>query len=68
MKNKLFGNRIPPSCTYCKNALSDGYAVVCSKSKQIKNGKCRSFDYDPLMREPKSITLHGTYTAEDFKL
>ncbi len=68
MKNKLFGRNIEPDCKYCANAVFDGYTFVCQKSKQMKNGKCKSFDYDPLMREPKSVTLRGTYTAEDFKL
>ncbi len=68
MKKKLFGNKIITDCVYCSNSDYDGYVVDCKKGKQIKNGKCRSFEYDPLMREPRSITLSGNYTADDFKI
>ncbi len=68
MKNKLFGNNISPDCSYCANAFFENGIVACRKSKHISDGKCRSFSYDPLMRVPRTVTLRGTYTAEDFKL
>ena len=55
MKNKLFGKNIVPDCAYCDNAV-------------FENAKCRAFDYNPLLRVPRSVTLRGTYTIEDFKL
>ncbi len=68
MKKKLFGNKIIVDCSYCNNSFIQNYCLECAKSKQIKNGKCRSFSYDPLLREPRSVTLSGNYTADDFKL
>ena len=71
MKSKLFGKNINPDCRYCDFAEIGNDIVagqICQKGKQIYNGKCRSFSYNPLLRVPRSITLHGTYTAEDFKL
>ena len=68
MRKKLFGNNIEPDCMYCENAVFNKYDVFCKKSKGIRNGRCRPFKYDPLMREPKSISLRGNYTAEDFRL
>ena len=68
MKNKYFGKNISPDCSYCGNSVLDNGAFACKKSKQIIDGKCRAFDYDPHLRVPRTVTLRGTYTAEDFKL
>ena len=68
MKKKLFGRNITPDCGYCENAAIENGAFVCTKSRRITDGKCRAFSYDPLMRVPRTVTLRGTYTAEDFKL
>ncbi len=68
MKNKLFGKNIVPDCAYCDNAAVENGEVVCKKAKKIEDGKCRAFDYNPLLRVPRSVTLRGTYTIEDFKL
>ncbi len=68
MKNKLFGRNIVPDCSYCGNALFENGMIACKKSKHISNGRCRSFDYDPLLRVPRKVSLYGSYTAEDFKL
>lgn len=68
MKNKLFGKNISPDCSYCEHAVFEQGRISCAKAKQLIDGRCRAFSYDPLMRTPVSITLHGTYTADDFKL
>ena len=68
MKNKLFGRNITPACTYCDNSYFENGVIGCQKSKQIKNDKCRSFSYNPLLRVPVRVSLYGNYTAEDFKL
>ncbi len=68
MKNKLFGRNISPDCSYCSNSVFESGVFICKKSKTITDGRCRSFDYDPLLRVPRTVTLKGTYTAEDFKL
>ncbi len=68
LKNKLFGNNIVPDCSYCENSSFENGFIACRKSKHISQGKCRSFSYDPLLRVPRTITLQGIYTADDFKL
>lgn len=68
MKNKLFGKNIVPDCSYCGNSAFENGIIVCKKLKHIKDGKCRSFDYNPLLRVPRKVSLYGNYTADDFKL
>ncbi len=68
MKKNLFGQNIVPECAYCENFIFEKNVTYCSKGKQLKNGKCRSFKYDPLMRLPKANELKVTYTADDFKI
>lgn len=68
MKNKFFGRNISPDCSYCNRAVRNNGVIACQKNKQIIDGKCRSFDYDPLLRVPRTVALRGTYTAEDFIL
>ena len=43
MKNKFFGKNISPDCSYCENSFFEQGIVACSKSKHIKDGKCRAF-------------------------
>lgn len=68
MKYKLFGKNITPDCSYCEYSGIENGLIGCRKSKRIKDGKCRSFNYDPLQRVPTSITVSGRFTADDFKL
>ncbi len=68
MKYKLFGKNIATDCSYCEHADLTGSMPVCTKGKAIRDGKCRSFSYDPLQRVPASVSLSGSFTAEDFKL
>ena len=68
MKNKLFGKNIKPDCKYCAFSDTGSGAEGCKKSKVMKDGKCRSFSYDPLLRVPVSVSISGNFTAEDFKL
>ena len=48
MKKSLFGKNIPVNCSYCEYSGIENDIMFCKKSKQVKNGKCRSFKYDPL--------------------
>lgn len=68
MKNKLFGKNIKPDCQYCAFSGIDNGIIGCKKSKVIKDGRCRSFSYDPLLRIPVSVSISGSFTADDFKL
>ena len=68
MKNKLFGKNIVPDCSYCDNAVFENGIFACRKAKQIRDNKCRAFNYNPLLRVPRKVSLYGNYTAEDFKL
>lgn len=68
MKKKLFGKNIVPDCSYCIHSGFENGVIACKKLRHIENNRCRAFVYDPLLRVPRSVTLHGNYTAEDFKL
>lgn len=67
MKRKLFGNNIEVNCSYCRNFINDD-GNYCNKNREIKNGKCRKFDYNPLLRVPKSEPVMMQFTKEDFEL
>ena len=68
MKYKLFGKNISPDCSYCLNADLSGAKPVCVKDRMIQDGRCRAFRYDPLMRVPVSVSISGSFTAEDFRI
>lgn len=63
---KLFGNNIAPSCEYCSLAQFKDDKYICSRNKNIKDYKCRSFAYDPLRRVPKSSPALRQFSPEDF--
>ena len=48
-KSRVFGQNIAPDCAYCANGAPGG----CLKSKEMKDGRCAAFDYDPLRRRPR---------------
>ena len=50
MKKSLFGKNIPVNCSYCEYNGIENDIMFCKKSKQVKDGKCRSFKYDPLFQ------------------
>lgn len=68
MAKKLFGNNIEPNCEYCDRYNKDEGAYYCEAKKEIKNGKCRKFAYNPTLREPKSEALLSQFSKEDFEL
>lgn len=67
-KLKYFNNDIEPSCDYCSNSLSTNGEVSCRLKKKIKNGKCRKFTYDPLMRIPFNMAALKKYDPKEFQL
>lgn len=67
-KIKLFGNNIDVSCDYCANSKVNNSTQFCTMNKVLKNGKCRKFQYNPIMREPKSVNLLKKLKPEDFVL
>lgn len=68
-KNKLFGNNIPPSCEYCLYVKENNSGkLICSVGGSVHEGKCGSYSYDPLKREPKPAPNIPEFSAEDFKL
>lgn len=68
MKKKIFGNSIAPSCAYCEHSKTEGTAQFCDAHKSLKNGKCRKFRYNPIMREPKGMAPLRSFSKEDFTL
>ena len=63
-KNTCFGRDIEPDCEYCANS-ADG---CCLRGKEIKNGKCSAFEYDPLLRRPKVAPPLPVPDAKEFEL
>ena len=68
MKKKLFGNNIPADCSYCKNMDPDSDAMNCIKNKEIINGRCKKFNYNPFLRVPKGKPKMMEFSMEDFVL
>lgn len=72
MRNKkraIFGETIEVSCEYCQNGRRNDDNFVCLAKKTIKNGKCKKFIYDPILRIPKGINPNmQEFTPEDFKI
>lgn len=68
MKNKLFGSNIQPDCRYCDNFSHDPNNFGCIKRREIKNGKCRKFMYNPILRTPKSEARMMQFRKEDFEI
>ena len=68
MKKQLFGGNIVPSCAYCTHSKKVGSAQFCDANKTLKNGKCRKFCYNPIMREPRGMAPLPSYSKEDFAL
>lgn len=68
MKKQLFGKNIVPSCVYCEYSKNEGESQFCTANKQLKNGKCKKFNYNPIMREPKGMAPLKSFDKEDFTL
>lgn len=67
-KNKLFGANIDPHCSYCEYSVFDGDNVSCVVKRNIKNGKCKKFSYNPTLRIPKKANPLPVYDESDFLL
>ena len=68
-RKKLFGERIPPRCEYCRFAAkSNGGNLTCPYGAAAIDNTCKRYEYDPLRREPKSAPTLPKFTADDFKL
>ncbi len=67
-----FGKNIEESCAYCMfnaSGSADEAEVICTVNGQIKNGKCRKYRYNPLMRAPRrKIEVRSDFSEEDFKI
>ncbi len=68
MSKNLFGKDIEPNCEYCDRYNKEGDTFICTAKKEIKNGKCRKFEYNPTLRTPKSENNLIDYKKEDFSI
>lgn len=68
MKQQIFGNNIVPSCIYCEHSKTEGDSQFCTVNKQLQNGKCKKFKYNPIMREPKGMAPLKEFDREEFTL
>lgn len=68
----LFRKEIEKACAYCTRAtLLDDESAVCKKHGVVDRwGKCGSFRYDPLKREPDNVSapLDQDFDESDFVL
>ena len=70
--SKLYGKNITPSCQYClyyvESAEQPG-TMICDRGKDTSNGNvCKTFRYEPTLREPKEQPLLAEFSPEDFKI
>lgn len=68
MKQQIFGKNIVPSCIYCEHSKTEGDSQFCTVNKQLQNGKCKKFKYNPIMREPKGMAPLKEFDREEFTL
>ncbi len=67
----LFGENVPPSCSYCTyNGNLDGRPACLQGLKMDEKGQCRGYFYNPLLRKPRTAPPLNTqdYSPEDFQL
>ncbi len=68
----LFRKKIESACVYCRYAtVLDEENAVCKKHGVVDLwGKCGSFRYDPLKREPENAAagLSSDFDESDFEL
>lgn len=69
-KKAIFGGNIEPSCSYCRHNEGGEERVFCTLRLEMENGKCKKYQYDPIMRSPRSAPSLNTaqFREEDFKL
>lgn len=71
LRQKLFGNNIEPSCSYCQNGTltRDGSMILCEKQGVVDASfSCRRFSYAPLKRVPRREAILPTFDKSDFEL
>ena len=68
MKYKLFGANVEPNCAYFDNFSAEETNFGCTKKREIKDGKCRKFIYNPTLRIPKAEARMMHFSKEDFEL
>jgi hypothetical protein len=72
MALKIFKGNIEPQCAYCEHAqiAPNSNVAVCRKIGGVmqSHSKCKKFKYDPLKREPKSISISNDFSKEDFQI
>ncbi len=68
MKKQLFGNNIAPSCAYCAHSKHEGSSQFCEVNRTLKNGRCKKFTYNPIMRAPYGSAPLPAYDEEEFVL
>ena len=68
MKKQIFGNNILPSCIYCAHSKAEGNSQFCDIHRTLRNGKCRKFSYNPIMRVPRGAAVLPTFEKKDFSL
>ncbi|MCR5649163.1 MAG: hypothetical protein K6F67_06495 [Oscillospiraceae bacterium] len=68
----LFRKKVESACVYCLHAtVLDGESAICRKHGVVDLwGKCASFKYDPLKREPENDAggISSDFDESDFEI
>lgn len=70
-KRLLRGEAYPPACELCRygKQAPDGSSVLCSvRGVMRKQSSCKSYEYDPIKRQPGRAPLLPEFDAEQFML
>lgn len=68
-KEPLFGNEIEPDCSYCMHGPGPAEACAYRQFDEEDPMKtCRAFQYDPLLRAPRTPPPLKKHDPSDFEL
>ncbi len=69
MALKIFNNPDEAQCATCEYGTGT-QQIICRKQGAVMqaSSKCKKYKYDPLKREPKTVSLKSDYSKEDFEL
>ena len=70
-RKKLFGNSVPPCCSYCQfgKLASDQKMILCPRIGVVSPYyHCKKYRYNPLKRIPRRPPVLPHFSPEDFIL
>lgn len=67
-KKPLFGDEIEPDCSYCVHGPGPAETCPCRNPEEDGAAACRAFQYDPLLRTPRTPPPLKKHDPGDFEL